>query len=58
MLRILNTELGDCKPNYGLMSVLWIRNVNVNAIGTYTCNATNTIGYDISAVQLTTLVNC
>ena len=55
MLKILNTELGDCKPNCGLMSVLWIRNVNVNAIGTYTCNATNTIGYDMSAAQLTTL---
>ena len=40
-LRILNTEVGDCKPDCGLMSVLWIRNVNVKAIGTYTCNATN-----------------
>ena len=54
-LRILNTEVGDCKPNCGLMSVLWIRNVNVNAIGTYTCNATNCIGNDRSAAQLTAL---
>ena len=52
-LRILNTEVGDCKPDCGLMSVLWIRNVNVKAIGTYTCNATNHLGNDMSAAQLT-----
>ena len=56
VIKILNAEVGNCKTheNCGLMSALWIHNVNVNAIGTYTCYATNCNGSDMSAAQLTT----
>ena len=53
-IEIDNCERGNCESiNCVMYSHLWVLNATINDLGSYTCNATNLAGSNLSTAQLT-----